>query len=101
MIRTTAAALAGVCLLTSAAAAGEFGAFVDGEGAEETFYACTACHSELLVVQQGLTRERWDALIDWMIEEQGMSELDPDERETILDYLSTHYNTDRPNYPLK
>lgn len=99
-----ALALAGALSLSAAAHAaeeGEWGKLVDGEGAEETYYACTPCHSEMLVVQQGLTRERWDKLIDWMIEEQGMSELDPAEREAILDYLATHYNTDRPNYPLK
>jgi cytochrome c len=82
-----------------ALASGEFGVLVEEPGVEETFYACAACHSERLVAQQGLTRERWDHLLVWMVEEQGMQPLDPDERETVLDYLSTHYNTDRPNFP--
>jgi cytochrome c len=77
----------------------DFGLLVNAEGAEATYYACTPCHSEMIVVQQGKTREDWDKLFDWMIEEQGMSELDPEERETILDYLAEHYNTDRPNFP--
>jgi cytochrome c len=51
------------------------------------------------VAQQGLTRERWDHLLHWMVEEQGMHPLDPEDREIVLDYLSTHYNTDRPNFP--
>lgn len=89
-----------------AAAAGEeetaeedFGQLVVAEGAEETYYTCTACHSEMIIAQQGKTRDGWDEMLDWMIEEQGMPELAAEERETILDYLSTHYNTDRPNFP--
>lgn len=77
----------------------EFGLMVEAAGAEETFYACTACHSEMIVVQQGKTRDGWDKLLDWMVEEQGMAELDEDERSVVLDYLAEHYNTDRPNFP--
>jgi len=55
----------------------------------------------MLVAQQGLTRERWNELIDWMIDEQGMPELEPEERELILDYLAKNYGPDRPNFPLK
>lgn len=77
----------------------EFGQLVTAEGAEETFFACTACHSEMIIAQQGKTREGWADLLDWMTEEQGMPELDPAERGIILDYLSAHYNTDRPNFP--
>ena len=79
----------------------EFGYLVDEPGAETTYYTCTACHSELMIAQQGLTRERWDKLLIWMVEEQGMHPLDPEDRETVLDYLSAHYNTDRPNFPLR
>ncbi|WP_112323542.1 c-type cytochrome [Oceanibium sediminis] len=77
----------------------DFGQLVVAPGAEETYYACTACHSEMIVAQQGKTREGWDKLFDWMIEEQGMAELPEDERNIILDYLAAHYNTDRPNFP--
>jgi hypothetical protein len=31
-----------------------------GNGREETFYACTACHGFKIVAQQGLTRGGWD-----------------------------------------
>ena len=94
--------LAAACALAAvpgAAEEGEFGQLVVAEGAEETFYACTACHSEMIVAQQGKTREGWADLLDWMTEEQGMAELDPAERDVILDYLAAHYNTDRPNFP--
>lgn len=77
----------------------DFGNLVVAEGAEETYYACSACHSEMIVAQQGKTRDGWKKLLDWMVEEQGMSELPEDELNVILDYLATNYNTDRPNFP--
>ncbi|MBS9716479.1 c-type cytochrome [Pseudohalocynthiibacter aestuariivivens] len=77
----------------------DFGQLVIAEGVEETFYTCTACHSEMIVAQQGKTREGWDELLEWMVEEQGMGELAEADRNTILDYLAEHYNTDRPNFP--
>ena len=101
MRRSVALAVLGVASTAAPAAAqdGEFGVLFVAPGAEETYYACAACHSERLVAQQGLSRERWDHLLDWMVKEQGMSELDPEEREIILDYLSTHYGPDRPHFP--
>ncbi|MEM7044942.1 MAG: aldehyde dehydrogenase [Pseudomonadota bacterium] len=70
----------------------------DGPGKEETFYACHGCHSFRLVAQQGLSRKHWEETLDWMIEEQGMPELDEEDRILILDYLEAHYNETRtPN----
>ncbi|MEM8693320.1 MAG: cytochrome c family protein [Pseudomonadota bacterium] len=77
----------------------EFGVLHNAPGVEATYYACIACHSEMIVAQQGLTRDEWEEMFEWMVEEQGMSELEEPERTEILDYLSTHYNTDRPNFP--
>jgi len=85
--------------LCATAAAADFGVLVEAEGVETTYFSCTGCHSERLVAQQGLTRERWDKLLVWMVAEQGMQAPDPEDRAVILDYLSTHYNTDRPNFP--
>ena len=62
-----------------------------GPGRELTGYVCNACHSLALVKQQGLPRTRWDKLLDWMVEEQGMDEPGPEQRELMLDYLSTHF----------
>ncbi len=67
----------------------------EGVGREEVFYACQACHSLMLVTQQGLDRESWEETLVWMIEEQGMGELDADEWRLILEYLSTFYGRDR------
>lgn len=63
------------------------------EGWEETGYLCNACHSLAIVKQQGLSKERWDKLLDWMVEEQGMPELEPDERVVILDYLAQNFGS--------
>jgi cytochrome c len=53
----------------------------------------------MLVAQQGMTRERWDNVLEWMVEEQGMSEIEEPDRTIILDYLAENYNTDRPHFP--
>ena len=78
----------------------EFGILKAADGVEATFYACTACHSEMIVAQQGLSRDHWDELLEWMVDEQGMSEIDEPDRTEILDYLAAHYNEDRPNFHL-
>lgn len=63
----------------------------DGPGRDETFYACTPCHGSALMRAQGMTRAQWDATIDWMIERHGMPEMDPADRQLVLDYLAQHY----------
>ena len=80
---------------------GEFGLMVEAPGVEETFYGCTACHSEMIIVQQGKTRQHWDDLLVWMVDEQGMTPFDDAERHVILDYLAANYNEDRPNFPAR
>jgi len=41
-----------------------------------------------------MRRASWDESLDWMVDEQGMAELDVDERAEILDYLSTKLGRD-------
>ncbi len=77
----------------------DFGLMVSAPGASETFDACTPCHSERIVVQQGLTREQWDELMVWMVEEQEMEPIEDNALAVILDYLAEHYGPDRPNFP--
>lgn len=63
-----------------------------GPGREDVFYRCKACHSLMIVKQQGLDRAAWDESLEWMVEEQGMSPIDDAAtRERVLDYLSTHF----------
>ena len=53
---------------------------------EET---CTPCHSAALILQNRMTRQRWDETITWMQEKQGLGGLPPGTRNQILDYLET------------
>ena len=66
------------------------GGLPEGKGREEVIYNCSGCHSIQTVAQQKLDREAWDETLVWMVEEQGMAELEPDKRRLILDYLSAH-----------
>ncbi len=59
-----------------------------GKGRDESFYACTACHSTAIVRQQGMSRENWASALQWMTERHGLPQFDKAERELILDYLA-------------
>ena len=58
------------------------------------FGLCQACHSLAIVKQQGLDRESWDEALVWMVKEQAMPPIDPENRKLVLDYLTTHYGAD-------
>lgn len=77
----------------------EYGVLIDKPGAEETFIYCAACHSERIVAQQGLDRKGWEELFVWMVEEQEMEPIEEPDYTIVLDYLTKHYNVDRPNFP--
>lgn len=62
-----------------------------GDGRETVYARCSACHSLMIVKQQGLSRPRWQKTLKWMVEEQGMEPFTKAELEQVLDYLSTHY----------
>ncbi len=101
--KITAAGLLAATLVSPAFASEdddpEFGVLIDKPGAEETFIYCSACHSERIVAQQGLDRKGWVELFEWMVEEQEMEPIEEPDYTKILDYLSEHYNVDRPNFP--
>ncbi|MDA5095808.1 cytochrome c family protein [Aliiroseovarius sp. KMU-50] len=80
-------------------AAPDIGILFLAEGGEETFDYCTACHSERIVAQQGQTRDGWEELLEWMVDEQGMSPIEEPDLSLVLDYLATNYGLDRPNFP--
>lgn len=74
-----------------AAAQDDFEGLPPGPGQEDVYYACNACHSLAIVKQQRLPRERWAYLMDWMVDEQGMEPMEPDELTRVVDYLAQHY----------
>ena len=72
----------------------------DGEGKDEVEAYCSACHSLRLVLQQRLKRSDWEEVLVTMVKEHGMSEIPPDDRALVLDYLAKHLSPDkRPNTP--
>ncbi len=62
--------------------------YPDAPGREDAFYGCTACHNFKLVAQQGMSRQRWDDTIDFMMRQHKMPALSAQEREKILGYLA-------------
>lgn len=88
------AAMLALAPAVPAAAQDDFGGLPAGPGQEEVFYNCSACHSMAIVMQQGLPRDRWEYLLEWMVDEQGMAPLEPDDHAAILEYLVQHYGTD-------
>jgi len=74
-----------------AARAEEETVLAEGEGRSETFAYCTACHNTALIRRSAFTRDRWDDLMDWMVEKHGMNPIDGEFRTTIVDYLAQHY----------
>lgn len=73
----------------------ELGDLPIGVGAEETYYQCIACHSTAIIRQQRLTDARWDYLWGWMIDEQGMYEPDDETKAIVMEYLKTHFSSER------
>lgn len=62
-----------------------------GKGQEETFYLCAACHGTAIIKAQGMTRERWDATFQYMIDRHAMADPDKADRDLIVDYLAEHF----------
>jgi len=66
-----------------------------GPGREDVYYRCAACHSLMIVKQQGLDRAAWEESLDWMVEEQGMAPIeDAATRNRVLDYLADKFGRD-------
>ena len=62
----------------------------DGEGLMTVVAHCTACHSAQLVIQNRMSKERWNATIRWMQETQNLWDLG-DSQELIVNYLVKNY----------
>jgi cytochrome c len=97
-MRSVLAAAAAALLMLSTSPADaqndEYDGLPPGEGRDLVYAYCGACHSNKLVAQQGLNRERWDKLLVWMVEEQGMYPIEEPERTQVLDYLATYLGED-------
>jgi hypothetical protein len=58
---------------------------------DDAFYFCTACHSFKIVAAQGMSRERWDESLNWMVQRHNMPEVQGEDRNKILDYLASAF----------
>lgn len=67
----------------------------EGEDREEVFALCTACHSSAVVRRTRLSRERWDELMDWMVDRHGMNPMDGEQRTRVVDYLAKNFAPQR------
>jgi hypothetical protein len=65
--------------------------YPDYPNRDDAFYFCTACHGFKLVAAQGMSRERWDESLTWMVERHNMPDVQGDDRKKILDYLATAF----------
>lgn len=68
-----------------------------GNGRDDTFYACTACHGFRLIAQQGMNRRQWAESIDLMVSRHGMPPLPDNDRKIVLDYLEATYPPSTPS----
>jgi hypothetical protein len=66
-----------------------------GPGRDDVMAWCSGCHAMHLVVQQGMSRSRWDDTISWMISEHNMPKPTEAERKALLDYLAKHFDESR------
>ena len=90
-----AAVAAAVCLSGTVSADDDYGGLPPGEGRDEVFGLCGACHSMKLVAQQGLSRSTWEEVLVLMVEDHEMAELEPEDERLVLDYLAKFYGPDR------
>jgi hypothetical protein len=86
-------------LLSAAAAAGQSssnGQLPSGPMQQKAAEACSTCHESRIVVQQRLSKSAWTKEMDKMI--KWGAEVDPKDRDAMIDYFSTNFGPDQPAY---
>lgn len=58
--------------------------------------ACTECHEARIIVQQRLSKAAWTKEVDKMIKWGAV--VDPADHDALIDYLSTNFSPDKPQY---
>jgi mono/diheme cytochrome c family protein len=67
-----------------------------GEAKEKASSVCLACHGARIIVQQRLSKAAWTKEVDKMT--KWGAEVDPKDRDALIDYLSTNFGPDQPPY---
>ncbi len=70
--------------------------FPDVAHRDQTFYACTSCHGFKLVAAQGMTRDKWAETLVWMTAKHNLPQLEAQELNNVLDYLSVAFPPKAP-----
>ena len=71
-------------------AEGPYSNLVEGNHKAVVERHCLGCHSAKLIVQNRMTKEKWNETITWMQETQGLWNLGKDHH-LVVDYLATNY----------
>jgi mono/diheme cytochrome c family protein len=58
--------------------------------------ACAECHEARIIVQQRLSKAAWTKEVDKMTKWGAL--VDPQDRDALIDYLSTNFGVDKPAY---
>jgi hypothetical protein len=58
--------------------------------------ACLECHEARIILQQRLSQAAWTKEVDKMTKWGAL--LDPSDRDTLINYLSTNFGPDQPPY---
>ena len=93
------ASLLVVALLSAAMAAGQSSPneqLPAGPVQEKAAAACGTCHEARIIVQQRLSKAAWTKEMDKMI--KWGAEVDPKDRDALVDYFSANFGADQPAY---
>src|SRR6202022_4175748 len=58
--------------------------------------ACLECHDSGIILQQRLSKAAWTKEVDKMIKWGAV--VDPNDRDALIDYLTTNFSPDQPPY---
>src|SRR6267154_5057366 len=58
--------------------------------------ACLECHDARIILQQRLSKTAWTKEVDKMVKWGAV--VDPTDRDSLIDYLSTNFSPDQPPY---
>jgi hypothetical protein len=67
-----------------------------GAAKDKAEAACLTCHEARIIVQQRLTKAAWVKEVDKMT--KWGAEIDPKDRDALIDYLSANFGPDQPAY---
>jgi len=76
----------------------DYGGLPESPGRAAVYFNCTACHSLNQFVQQRMSRDEWDTLLDWMVEKNKMHPMEPWARRQVLNYLATQFGVDEEDW---